>query len=145
MAYNNIDPIKIFISNKKMYYLTYIFLACLSLILMNHPEGIYIKKLSIIIGIPAVLCLTAKCIDSHKLHMPASFSSSAFFIFASHGLLILFINKVLFYILHPVSQLALISCYFSQVLFTVGILLGVYTILKRFFPKFTALITGNRI
>lgn len=144
LAYYKLNIIQIFSKQKKYLLLAYIIFASVTLLLMNNPIGFYFKQISIIIGVPTVICFIADVIDRQKIHMPHFLSSSAFFIFAAHGLLIAFISKGLFYIFRPSSQLALLICYFGQVILTVFPLLGLYYILKRFFPRFTAIITGGR-
>lgn len=143
-AYYRLNIIQTFVKKKKLYIGGYILLALISLILMNQDLGFYVRQASIVIGIPAVICLVAHGLEKGKLSSHPFLTSSSFFVFAAHGLLITFISKGLFYVFCPTSQLALLACYFGQVILTVFPLLGVYYILRRFFPKFTAVITGGR-
>jgi hypothetical protein len=47
-------------------------------------------------------------------------------------------------LLKPTTDFALTSLYFFNVIFVTGVTLGLYYILKKLVPKFTAIITGGR-
>lgn len=141
---NRINIINIFSKWTTILTIIYVILVCAALISMNSSYSYYIKQISIIIGLPTLLCLIYEGLQSNKLHIHTFLSSSSFFVYAAHGLFIAFVNRGLFYIFRPSSQLALLICYFGQVILTVFPLLGLYYILKRFFPRFTAIITGGR-
>ena len=74
----------------------------------------------------------------------SNLAESGFFIYAFHGFPILLLSKVLVSVLHPNNTIAWLGCYIGCFVAIVFLSLILYIGLKRFFPKFTAIITGGR-
>ena len=71
-------------------------------------------------------------------------AESGFFIYAFHGFPILMLGKVLVSVLNPNSTIAWLGCYVGCFVVIVFLSLALYFVLKKLFPKFTAIITGGR-
>lgn len=98
----------------------------------------------IIVGIVAVVGLAAHGIERHGWRIPKVLSDSTFFIFAYHALPLGVLITIVFKLLHPHSETALVAIYFTApaLIIAVGVLL--YALLKKHLPAFAALITGGR-
>jgi fucose 4-O-acetylase-like acetyltransferase len=107
-----------------------------------HP---FIHNAGIIVGIMFWINLVAYLLRTEKMSVNRFLSASSFFLFAIHDPLLLSkIRKILYVIFNPQSDLVVTSLYFILVFVVVFIALGAYYLLKRYIPKFTAIITGGR-
>lgn len=71
-------------------------------------------------------------------------SESSLFIYAYHAIFLFKIQNVLVVKVLAASSTGLLATYFLSPTITILIGLGIYWTLKRFFPKFTNFITGER-
>ena len=67
-----------------------------------------------------------------------------FFVYAFHGLPILVLSKMLVAILHPSTTIMWLVCYVLCFMIIVILSIVIYYVMKKFLPKFTAVITGGR-
>lgn len=130
---------------KNWAYVLYPLLVMADLLTKNYAANPFIHNAGIIAGIVFWVNLVACLLRTGKVGVNRFLASSAFFVFAIHEPLLLSkIRKVLYAILNPQSDGLITSLYFLVVLVVVLIALGLYYVLKRFMPKFTAIITGGR-
>lgn len=126
-------------------YLLYIIIVAAYLSVADNAYDEYIGKLSILVGIVCCFKLVDYLLDKKSLKVLPFLSSASFFVFAIHDPWLLSqIRKVLFKIFSPQSDIALTVLYLGLVLIVVAIALILYSLLKRMFPHFTAVITGGR-
>lgn len=105
----------------------------------------YIKNISIIIGMIAIISWTAYGIKNNKIKPNAFLAASSFFVYAYHGMPISLLNKIYMKFTAPyISEYTMIFGYILIPLIIASIGVGIYAILHKFFPSFTALITGGR-
>lgn len=71
-------------------------------------------------------------------------SESGFFVYAFHGFPIVILGRMLVTILHPTTTIMWLVCYVSCFMIIVILSIVLYFVMKKFFPKFTAVITGGR-
>ena len=64
--------------------------------------------------------------------------------YAFHGFPILVLSRVIVGILHPNNTIIWLGCYWGCFVIIVLMSIALYFALKKFFPKFTAFITGGR-
>jgi surface polysaccharide O-acyltransferase-like enzyme len=111
----------------------------------NDAANPFIHNAGIIAGIVFWVNLVAHLLMTGKIHVNRFLLSSAFFLFAVHDPFLLTpLRKILYVVFNPQSDLLITALYFLIVLVTVLIALGLYYMLKRFLPTFTAIITGGR-
>lgn len=67
-----------------------------------------------------------------------------FFVYAFHGFPILILSRILVAILHPSTTIMWLVCYVLCFMIIVILSIVLYFVMKKFFPKFTAVITGGR-
>ena len=103
----------------------------------------YIHRIGILIGMTSVLIIVSYLIEKGKIHCNKLLSESSFFMFVFHGLPIVFVSIGLYYIL-PTNDICMLFTYFFSVTLVSVVSVWAYKLLKRYFPKFTAVITGGR-
>ncbi|MBO5677307.1 MAG: hypothetical protein J6S02_04130, partial [Bacteroidaceae bacterium] len=102
------------------------------------------RRITILIGIAFTLSLTARMIQNGKWKVNKFISESSFFIFACHLLVMPYVYYIMLKIIPLNSAEFLVTMYFSiTIIVTLGGLVGYY-IMKKYFPKITAFITGGR-
>jgi hypothetical protein len=112
---------------------------------LNYAVNPFIHKAGVIVGIVFWINLVAHLLRTGKIGVNPFLASSSFFLFAIHDPFLLSkIRKILYVIFNPQSDLVITSLYFLLVAIVVFVALGLYYVLKRFMPKFTAVITGGR-
>ena len=83
-------------------------------------------------------------IGKQKLHANPFLANSSFFIYVYHGMPLAFLIKFSVKVLQPQTDAGLIIMYLVGPLITILVGLGIYRVLTKYFPKFTAIITGGR-
>ena len=122
----------------------YLVIAGVELGFRGEPWMPYWHKAGILIGMAFAISLCARFIENESWKASPFLAGSSFFIYAYHALPLSFVIKVLFKLFHPHSDMALIGAYLLCPAITILIGLGIYALLQRFLPRFTAIITGGR-
>ena len=126
-------------------YALYPLLVMADLLTKNYAANSFINSAGIIAGIVFWVNLVAHLLRTGKAGVNRFLVSSAFFLYAIHDPFITTpIRKILYAVLNPQSDGLITLLYFLVVLAVALIALGLYYVLKRFMPKFTAIITGGR-
>lgn len=125
-------------------FIVYLFVAAGALWAHESEWGGHLVRLSILVGIPFFVSLSARCIHAGRWKASAFLASSSFFIYAYHALPHAFVQKYFVKLLSPHSEIALTILYFCCAIVTVCIGLGIYALMKRYLPRVTAVITGGR-
>ena len=111
----------------------------------NTFLGNWVYPFYVIFGVVSAINIAASLIERKKVKVVPILSNSSFFIYATHTLLILsgssFIISKIFV---GGDVMALMIKYFVTPLLAVGICLGVYVFMKRFFPTLLRVLMGNR-
>ena len=104
----------------------------------------YIHSLGIIAGLISAVSLTSYFIEKGKWKTSEFLSSSSFWIYAYHVIPLVLVTKVMFKVLTPQTDIVVLSIYLFAPLVTILIGLAIYWLLKKYLPRFTAVITGGR-
>jgi len=107
----------------------------------NH----YIHNINLVAGVIFCFNFVSWLMERGKIKPVPLLTSASFFVFAVHDpYFMMTIRKFGYALLKPSTDFALTSLYFVNVIIVAGISLGLYYILRKFVPKFTAVITGGR-
>lgn len=105
----------------------------------------YIQNVGIIIGMITIISWTAFKLKNKKIKPNAFLSASSFFVYAYHGMPIGLLIKVYIKATTPyINEFTMIAGYLLIPIIIVSIGVGIYAILHKYLPSFTALITGGR-
>lgn len=110
----------------------------------NITDYAFLQGLGTLIGLVMVLSWTAHGVRRGGLQMPVFLEKSAFFVYAFHGVPISVLSIFWVKWHYPLSEAGLLSGYFLLPVVVTGLSVGVYALLRRYVPSFTALITGER-
>lgn len=126
--------------------LLYLALALLDLwlIINKSTDYPYIHNLGILAGIVAVVSWISYGIERNNLHSNKILTQSSFFVYAYHGLPALLAVKCWVKFLSPMNEWTMVAGFFVLPFLLVGIGIGIYTLLRKYLPTFTAVITGGR-
>ena len=105
----------------------------------------FICNINIIIGLISVVSWVAYALNRNFIRTNKLLTSSSFFIYAYHAIVIaLFIKLYVKLFSKNLSDSVLVIGYFIIPFIIVIIGVGLYAFLRKYFPSFTALITGGR-
>ncbi len=111
----------------------------------NMSTGYLLYPFYIIAGVCAAINLAAWLIETKRTRVHPLLTQSTFFIYATHTILILGLtSKVVYKIIGNESILSLAVGYFLTPILATFICISLYTFLKRYFPRLTKILTGNR-
>lgn len=112
---------------------------------IRGTEGfIYISNAGILMGIVAVVALTTCFVKNGKWHASAFLTGSCFLVYAFHQLPLNVLDRIFFRWVHPAEDWQFVLIYLAGPVVIIVIDLLLYALLKRLFPRFTAVITGGR-
>lgn len=123
-----------------------LFLWLVSIIVrLCFPYGDIYNMNSLTVLSGAVVYMYAASIFKSKQSKVARFlAASGFFVYAFHGFPIGVIQKVFNGVMHPASDLAYLTIYVASFSIIMVTSLGLYYIMRKTMPTFTAIITGGR-
>lgn len=117
----------------------------------NTVPGMTIFPFFICSGVFSAFVISSWCIKRYNIKPNKFLVSACFFVYAFHGVSlpnekspISMVNKNLAKIIPGSSGFEDIFCYFVAPLLTTLICIAVFVAAKRFFPRITALFSGNR-
>jgi len=122
----------------------YLLLVAAQLIFLNKSWWVDLYCAGICIGLIATVSVVAHFIAKESWRTNAFLANSSFFIFAYHRLPLVFVIKFLFKILEPQSEVLLLFLYVFCPVIIIVFGLVIYSFLKQFWPRFTAVIGGGR-
>ncbi|MDE6391135.1 MAG: acyltransferase [Duncaniella sp.] len=114
------------------------------LILDLFSKSAILHNIAILSGLFLIFLTCGYMAESGRLKPMPFLASSSFFIFAVHEPFLLTINRKILLSLNDSDSLYVTFSYFLAVGLTVAISLGIYSLLSRFAPGLTALLTGGR-
>lgn len=121
----------------------YIILVMSDAVTKNWVGNFIVHRSGILVGIPLLFWAAGKLSEQCKSRL-FSLASSAFFLYATHAVMVTIIRKLSYMIFQPSSQAALLILYFITPLFVIMICTSLYFLLKKSLPRFTLLVTGGR-
>ncbi len=149
---NNLNIIKtIRVLPKNLIFLITFCLMIADLLINSMPmdiahgvrTNIYLHNIFLIFGIISVLLLIAQGIETNKLLTNKLLAFGSFFLFAIHPIPLITLDRILIKIL-PHNDLTFLLIYFTSVIIIVIISVVIYKFLKKYLPRLTTIITGNR-
>ncbi|WP_418359260.1 acyltransferase family protein [Sphingobacterium detergens] len=122
----------------------YILIVAMALYFVGTGWWSYLYCAGVIAGLLFAITVSAYFIERGKWHLNPFLTNGSFFIYAYHRLPLVFVIKILFKWLHPRSDGVLLLLYL--VCPAIVILLGllIYSLLRQWLPRFTAVISGGR-
>lgn len=103
-----------------------------------------IKRLNVLVGLFFAYNISAWLLTRGTCKVSSFLAGASFFIYVSHGLICGNVLKGLFVILSPRTQVGMLVIYILTIVLTVAFLLGVFYMLRRYFPAFLKIIAGRR-
>ncbi len=122
----------------------YILLCFTNLYFFSREWVGYVHGAAIIAGMIVAITLSSHFIKTGKWKVNEFLSESSFFIYAYHALVIGFVAKMMVIMGVPATSMGLLAAYLIAPTITILIGLGIYSLLKRWCPGFTGIITGGR-
>lgn len=110
----------------------------------KNTDYYYIHNMVIVVGLVAIVSWTTYGITKNRLHVSLFLAGSSFFVYAYHGMPVALVVKCWIKLLSPINEWMMLIGYFLVPFFIVGIGVSIYAFLHKYFPTFTALITGGR-
>lgn len=122
----------------------YLLFVAITFLTKDFSWSIYLKRISILIGIPFTIAITASFIGQGKWHVNRFLEESSFFIYAYHIIVLPIIFRFLTSIIHCTSDIRATILYFLWATTVICVGLIIYYCMKRCLPKTTALLTGGK-
>ena len=122
----------------------YVLTTVMELCLKEVSWYSYLHQIGILIGIVAIVTLSAHLLRKGTWHTNAFLSDSSFFIYAYHAMPLAFSVKLLFKMIQPHTDGMLLALYVVCPLVTILIGLLLYYLLRKFLPQLTSVLTGGR-
>ncbi len=101
-----------------------------------------LRRIGILFGMAFVISLASRCLANGRWRVNRFLSEGSFFIFAYHSVALLVLGDIVSFSFS--TDIMCTAFYLIKASFIVFVGLEVYYLLKRWFPRFTAIITGGR-
>ncbi|GAA4175457.1 acyltransferase [Sphingobacterium ginsenosidimutans] len=122
----------------------YILIVAMAVYFASAGWWSYLYCAGVVVGLLLAITVSAYFIDSGKWHLNPFLTNGSFFIYAYHRLPLVFVIKILFQWLHPRSDGALLLLYLACPAIVILLGLLIYSLLRQWMPRFTAVISGGR-
>lgn len=122
----------------------YILIVAMAVYFAGAGWWSYLYCAGVVVGLLLAITVSAYFIDSGKWHLNPFLTNGSFFIYAYHRLPLVFVIKILFKWLHPRSDGALLLLYLACPAIVILLGLLIYSLLRQWMPRFTAVISGGR-
>ena len=103
-----------------------------------------LKSLNKIAGLVFAYNMSAWMLRHGHCHVNSFLVASSFFIYVSHKTINSVILKILFFAVKPSTDFTMICVFVSAITICVGILLGIFYLLRRFMPSLLYVLTGRK-
>lgn len=122
----------------------YSLLALVCIYFREQPWINFIHSLSILTGIVLAISLSVHFIERRMWTANTFLVGGAFFIYAFHGIPLGVILKYTLKYLPVSNDMIFLSIYFLSAGFIILTSLGIYSLLKKWLPRFLSVVTGGR-
>lgn len=147
-AYMSINRRNMVVDFSRFKFLPFIYLAVALLdayVRLDAPNP-YLHRVGVILGIISTVVVASSLLEKDRVKVNLTLGGSSFIIFASHGIYIGDLGKLLFTVLHvpennPYCMLAL---YFAVPLLCVLFGIALYVLLRKYCPVLLRLLNGGR-
>lgn len=137
-----------FVEDFKSFYpfgvLVYFIIALATILTRDTLSFEFISRSGILLGLVAFIAITAHYVNKGSWRASVFLTGSCFFVYAFHQLPLNAIVRLWFKFIHPVYDWQFVLIYFTAPIVIVAIDLLFYALLRKYFPKFVAIITGGR-
>lgn len=110
----------------------------------QQTDWFFLQNVGVALGAAATMGWTAHALSRHTLRVNPFLASASFFVFAYHGMPMTLAIKCWVRLWSPLGEAQLLAGYVLIPLLIVALGLGLYAVLRKHFPAFTACITGGR-
>lgn len=132
------------IARRFSFYSVFAYLMIIIVVLFCKGKyNVYFNRLSIIVGMIAVLYVVSFLIEKDKVYSNKTLSQMSFFLFAIHTFMLQYIQVVLTNIL-PHNDFFILFIYFVSVIITIIVSIGLFKFIKHFCPYMLSIMIGQR-
>ncbi len=124
--------------------LLYIVAAAADTFTKGQAYNSYIHDIGILLGIVSAIIIVASLLEKGTIRVNPFLAGASFFLFALHIFIMNDVGKILFAPIRSGSPYFLIGLYFVVPALTILVCLGLYKLLKKYFPACASLLTGGR-
>lgn len=129
---------------RKPIIISFVVLALLDLIFMNHPISHWFHRAELMLGTPFVLTVISWMVEKGYARDIKFLSASSFFVYVVHDPMLRFIRKFSLRFLDHTSDVQMILGYFMSIALDLLIVYLVYWLLSRYAPRFLSVVSGGR-
>ncbi len=142
---------KNFVSCLKPYMKGGIIAYAITLLVMTYDKGesgewtVYLHRFGILAGIVSAVTTSAYFLNRETWKVNTFLAGSSFFIYAYHDCMVRsFVQRVVFKLVQPQTELSVICVYLACPAIIIGIGLSLYYALRRWFPMLAGIVSGGR-
>ena len=106
--------------------------------------AVYLKSVNIIVGLFFFYNISALLVSRYGIHVNRFLTSSSFFVYCGHFILLDPVTRRMASILTPESNMGILVFYALSYVVIIGILLVSFALLRRYLPAVLAIFTGGR-
>lgn len=140
---HKIDVVRFLLKFKYVFFCTYAMAVGLLLSYPSFPWPENLARLTTWCAIPTFACLVLHFV-MHGFRTPKWLNEEVFFIYATHGLLLLVVTtRILPGFISLMKDWGIVFCYFLTPLVLTSLLIVAGYVIKKVFPSFFALVTGS--
>ena len=147
MSYHKRDMIVEFRRYSTASFILYPLLA-LSILFLTPlwPQAmVYVKSINVIIGLFFFYNIAAWLVTKRHCRASSFLSSASFFIYCGHYIILDPVARRVFSITGTGGDMAVVSAYILTYIIIIGLLLAIYSIMRRYTPRLLVLFTGGRL
>lgn len=138
------DFMSFFVRMRTASYVIYPVLLVLNTIMRENHYLLPLDRIGFIAGTIFTFNLIGQSIEKGTIRGSAALSGVSFFIFAMHDPMLTFVKRAAIKLsTAPLSDTFVTSLYFLAPAITIGICIVTHILLRRYFPRFTKVITGR--
>ena len=119
-------------------------LYLLAFVASYYTESLSFTNLSVILGTPMMFGLTSRLVNKFRLVIDAKWVTATFFTYIYHDYLIIACKKLLFKMIMPTNSIECLFIYLFTAICVCLLLLFVYKISNKLFPKAMSYVVGGR-
>ncbi len=145
-AYYSIHHLDFTVLFRKLPFLPVLYIVAVAADTISKEQSYnsYIHNIGILLGIVSAIIIAATLLERGKIRVNPFLASSSFFLFALHTLILSDLGRIIIAPVRSGSPYFLIVFYFFVPALTILVCLGLYKVLKKYFPAFASLLTGGR-
>ena len=122
----------------------YMIITAANLMFQNQVWSFYLHQTGILIGMAAVITLSAHYIQEGKWHSNTFFNSCNFFIYAFHAIPLTFLITAVSQLLQPKSECSITIIYLTCPLLIIALGVILSWTINKLFPQIARYLTGGR-